>query len=660
MCTKNSRSFIYWQNTSQNIDTQESLISCFRPLPFSILVAETIFKKREREMGYKRITLVACTIVTLYCTAQAAVEQNVTQPIGTLVRTWTPTGGLPFPVQNPPWPAGYPLTTPLPTTAIGEVNWICAQWDGEETPQTAPFDTNYPATEVILTQQQHFVRLLVGTSSGVNGAWIMRSEYVRGKTPAQLQDIFALASPPLDIVNVEMPASPDPTTGKNYALWTGIAGPILDPPLHNWGNGGAPQSRLIVDAPPVPPNPATTYFPNYMYTASSTRNHRQPVGPIALSYKPMAGNCNAGRVAEYLDTFVPVAYSDLENVYHALDYLNYVGFGPAPLQDALQQISPERFSGFASTAARNSILFSSALLDGSSYKRAQRQESCSADSGCYTNASKFNFWVNGLGEWDNSRQGDAHTLFDAHSGGIMACLDVTSRPHFLWGVGFTGLYNHLTWCDETSSARGGSAKVGLYASYCRSTWFMDGVFCAGGHWNSMKRGIVFLGVDRQANSKPRGGDVDLHLQVGKTLHNLATPILKLSYFFNHCNCVTECGADSLNLQVQAFNTHTFRTNLGLEIDPVLDTANQAKIIPHAAIAWINDAVFHKRPIRARLVGPDGYMCATGFYQTQNSCLVNVGCNCVFPCNCALSLTYDAQLRKGFTAQTVQLGLAVTF
>src|SRR3989339_1339516 len=144
----------------------------------------------------------------------ARIVQSVTQPIGTLVRTYETSGPLPFAVQPPP-PVHQPY--PLPTTPIGEVNYICAQWDSEETTETAPFDTHYSASEIILTEQQHFVRLLCDTTSSSNGAWIMRSEYVRGKTPEELADIFALRNPPIEIVNVEMPASPD-SAGKNYAL----------------------------------------------------------------------------------------------------------------------------------------------------------------------------------------------------------------------------------------------------------------------------------------------------------------------------------------------------------------------------------------------------------------------------------------------------------
>lgn len=294
----------------------------------------------------------------------ARTVSSVTQPIGRLVRTYNTTGPLPFAVQPPP-PHNQPY--PIPTSKpIKEMNYICAQWDDEETTQTPPFDVRYPATEVLLTKQQHFVRLLGSPKSGANGAWIMRSEYVRGKTPDELRDIFALPDPPIAIVNVEMPASPDPVTGKNYALWTGIAGPIRGPG-HDWGDGGSVQNRLVADFA------GTHYFPTYGYTSSKTRNHRQPIGEHALAYQPRAGCGNAGNVACYLDTYIPVAYSDFEEVYTALDYLNYIGYGPEPLRNALCQIGPQRYDAVSFLAFRNAYLFSESILQAQVYRHWQHR-----------------------------------------------------------------------------------------------------------------------------------------------------------------------------------------------------------------------------------------------------------------------------------------------
>ena len=569
-----------------------------------------------------------------------AVEQNVTQPIGTLVRTWNTKGQPPFSIQ-PPKPVNYPSGF-QPKTPIGELNYICAQWDSEEVLVTAPFDTHYPATEIILTQPQHFVRLLVKPTSSSNGAWIMRSEYVRGKTPAQLQEIFALAGQPIDIVNVEMPASPDPSTGKNYALWTGIAGPI-NTAIYPWGDGGSVQSRLIADY-------GTAYFPNYMFTSSSTRIHRQPIGAIALSYQPLAGNGNTGNVATYLDSFIPQAYSDLESVYHELDYLNYIPFGSTPLQDALHQISPEQYSALSFLNFRNALLFSNILLDGNLFRRKKSNN----------NNSKFNLWVKGIGEFDNKTNQNIYTKFRAQSGGIMACFDMQTHAHFAWGIGAAGIWNNLSWQDVAGKIHGGNAKIGFYTSYCQSSFFIDGAICGGANWNSASRSIIFNGINRQTHSKPSGEDIEINVQGGKTLRNIATPILRFSYLFNRQNHFNENGAQSLNLHVNGFNAHTLRTYLGVEVSRAVKTVESIMIVPHTSLAWINDIALDRRNIHARLVGPENNFSVTGMKKEGNYCAFGLGCNILCKNYCAISAHYDAEAREHFTAQSIKLGIEATF
>ena len=576
-----------------------------------------------------------------------ATIQTVTEPIGTLVRTWNITGPLQFPIQPP-----HPDHFPIPTTPIGELNYICAQWDSEEIPETAPYDIRYPASEIILTQPQHFVRMLGTPKSGVNGAWIMRSEYVRGKTPSQIRDIFALPEEPIGIVNVEMPASPDPVTGKNYVLWTGIAGPIRDP-LHNWGDGGGVQNRLVADY-------GTKYFPTYTFTSPNTRNHKQPIGAIALAYTPLAGNSNAGRVAAYLDTFIPQAYSDLENVYHFLDYLNYVDFGPDPLQDALNQISPERYGAISFLNFRNALLFGYTLLDANPHRRGRRLGLCPSGPGNSKNNSKVNLWIQGMGEFDSKKNESFYNKFDTKTGGIFGCVDIEARPHFFCGIGAAGTWNDISWKGLPGKAHGGNAKIGFYASYYPTSFFIDGAICGGADWNSVSRSINFYGVNRQASSHPDGEDVEIHLQAGKTFFDAVAPVLRCSYLYNRQNHFKEFGAQSLNLYVKGFNTHTLRTYLGIDVNPVFDINQSIRVIPIMSVAWINDISLNNRIIRAQLAGPTGSFYATGMNKEGSYGTWGVGGNVLFKNTWALSTRYDVEVRGDFIAQSVKLGVEATF
>lgn len=601
-----------------------------------------------------KTNLLCGLLLTLTITTLAQVVQNPTQPIGTLVRTYEVTGALPFPIQPPipPSPMPVPPVTPFPppTTPLEEVNYICAQWDNEETTETPPFDVRYPVTEIILTVPQHFVRLLGTPKSGSNGAWIMRSEYVRGKTPAELRDIFALPAPPIAIVDVEMPASPNPATGKDYVLWTGIAGPIRGPG-HDWGDGGSVQNRLVADY-------GTAYFPNYGYTNANTRIHRQPLGAYALSYRPMAGLGNTYNIASYLDTYIPVAYSDLENVYTDLDYLNFVDFGPCPLRNALHQISPERYDALAYLDFRNALLFGESILEVQLYRQWQnRWFPC--ESSCACDRATPNVWLQSVNEWTTNVPVGCGDNFKYTTNGLIACADWQVRPDITIGISATGLGNSLKWCACSGKAKSGTIKGGLYANYFRRQFFINGLLCGGGTWSSAHRSIEFYNVNRNACSHQTAGDFQAHLQTGLTVKQGIVPYARLSYVLNRQGAFNECGADSLNLNVQAYTTHTLHTNIGVELNHLFQKA-RVSIMPLVQLAWADDFFLRSRVIKAQLCGPQGCLCVHGMDEMGSYFVGSVGLNVIFN-NCfTLLARYEAQVRTNCVIQDAKLGLQMSF
>ncbi|MFA5074522.1 MAG: autotransporter outer membrane beta-barrel domain-containing protein [Candidatus Babeliales bacterium] len=585
------------------------------------------------------ILILICFLTGQIKAAPAQTAQPVTQPIGILARTWQTTGGLPFPVQ-PPVPVGFIS----PNAPVDEVNYICAQWDSSVQPDTVPFAENYSVSEIKLTQQQHFVRLLAGPSSSSNGAWIMRSEYVRGKTPQQLADIFALpnGAPPVEIVNVEMPASTDPVNGPFYVLWTGVCGPIRD-----WGNGGAVQNRLVADF-------GTNYFPGYLYTSSSTRNHRQAIGQIALSYKPLAGTGNTWNVADYLDSFIPQAYSDMENVYHSLDYLNYTGFGGQQLQDALTQIGPEKFDNFSFLNFRNALLFGNSILDRRIFCH-QTDHFCRHNK-MFEKCCKLeaNFGIEALGEFDK------YNNIHSQTGGLLGYIDFQSQENWIVGIGAAGMYNDLhSITTLRDKGHGENIKFGFYAGYAPKSFFIDGLISFGFDWNKFSRKINFYDIDRTAHSKPRGGDIEIHLQGGFNVLNLITPIARVSYLFNRQNNVTEYDADSLNLNIIGFNTHVIRTNLGIQASHIWGNSD-IKVVPQANASWVTDFNLNNRKINANLRDLGNNFSVSVDHKTHCYFAGGVGCNLLFPNCLTIFANYDAELRSDFTTQMLRLGIESKF
>ena len=89
----------------------------------------------------------------------------------------------------------------------------------------APYKDGETAEIIELTEPTKFVRTYDGVNSSKLGSWIMKYDDVKGLTPEEIADKFALPQVPKYIADVEVPAG--------TALRTGECNP-----LYGWKGGG--------------------------------------------------------------------------------------------------------------------------------------------------------------------------------------------------------------------------------------------------------------------------------------------------------------------------------------------------------------------------------------------------------------------------------------
>ncbi|MBI5603748.1 MAG: hypothetical protein HY879_10360 [Deltaproteobacteria bacterium] len=145
---------------------------------------------------------------------------------------------------------------------------------GRATATTLPFTSGTIVFEIRTTQDLYMVRTYLRNpgrlKDGAVGGWLMSPSALRGITPTQVKDIFALPALNDYLTTVKVPAG---TT-----LRTGSAGPIL-----GWGDGGAQQILLISRLP----------IENYQPQRTLVDQN--------LLFAPLAPRGNPGAVASYID-----------------------------------------------------------------------------------------------------------------------------------------------------------------------------------------------------------------------------------------------------------------------------------------------------------------------------------------------------------------------
>ena len=95
-----------------------------------------------------------------------------------------------------------------------------------------PYKLGTDVEIITITKKSKFVRVYDGEVSGQFGGWLMNIDDIKGLTPEQIRDLYALPATPKYMTDVII----EPGT----KIRTGIVNP-----LEGWGSGGARQYDLM-------------------------------------------------------------------------------------------------------------------------------------------------------------------------------------------------------------------------------------------------------------------------------------------------------------------------------------------------------------------------------------------------------------------------------
>jgi outer membrane autotransporter protein len=525
-----------------------------------------------------------------------------------------------------------------------------------------PFDTGTEVTEIITAESLYFVRVFAPPSTAA-GSWIMRASTIRGLTAEQIKDIFALPTTPTRITYVVVPAGAH--------IYTGVAGPI-----EGWGNGGAQQSFLI----------ERISMGSFM--------HEQELGPYALLYAPAVGSIgNTGSVAVYLDGLSPTPYSDLEDVYAALDFLNYGDL--TPLREALDHIGPERYDALTQVGIRNSLLFgkitghrsrtnrAELLAYGTTAKNASDKIPVAyaqfagvedSKSGRMVDASnerreragedKTNVWSLGVGEFGSRSSWADHTGFDFQTGGVVLGVDILRRKSLTLGGAVGYLRTSLDWDNRGGGSDIDNPRLGIYCNYLNSAGFFVDALLAGGYDSiSTDRNIDFYSVSRTAHSDASGYDMIAQIRGGydfTTAKWIISPFAELSYIYLYYDDFDESGADSLNLNVRSRDAQTFRSQLGVRMERSFTSGGRMELTPTLEVAWAHDIPLDNRAISASLINQAGSFDVNGLEGDTDSLVVDAGLSAQLTTSLMLFAGYGTEITDNFNIHRVGLGVKYRF
>ena len=419
-----------------------------------------------------------------------------------------------------------------------------------------PWEANTMVTSIRTTATQFFVRFYNPTAqenpSNQEGGWVMRASEVRGLTPEQVRDRFALPNVPT-MMTLGL-------TNSGEALYTGLAGPIA-----GWGNGGGQQSQRL-------DGPYTTFFNGQAVTAST------------LYYPSLASTANGRAVGAYLMAHLPGPYSDMESAYDSLDVL-YNPASASQFDAALLSIGPERFDNLLRVGYDAAMLHSRAI--GS---HLQRVRSVGGSGGG---------WMVAVRDFG----GHADEGFEGSVGGLVAGYDHAASGSVRYGISAAWLRSTLDW-NTGGEADADSFRGAAFASVDEGPVFMQFVLSGGAFRARVSRYISIgtfyqpsphgpaasplMPVARMASSTPSGWDADVTLRAGSSFEEgemRIVPVVEAGCLRQMIGAFPEGGAGSLGLQLHPFGATTAHAGANLRIERPVVFAVRGRLVPYAEAGW---------------------------------------------------------------------------
>ncbi|WP_432797323.1 autotransporter domain-containing protein [Poriferisphaera sp. WC338] len=279
-------------------------------------------------------------------------------------------------------------------------------------------------------------------------------------------------------------------------------------------------------------------------------------------------------------------------------------------------------------------------------------------------SDKIGFFVNGFGTFGDIDSAKNMPGYDFKTGGALFGGDYRIDENLLVGA-FMG----FSVTDVEIDSDGGSSDVtnfngGVYASYFKDGWYVNGQAGLGYNQYDNKRVIVVGATTNTAESDPTGLQFSAAGTIGydwKVNDWTIGPYGQFEYATIRIDEYTEEGAGVLNLQVEEATFDSFLGRVGARAALSIDMETFAWL-PEARIAYQHQFMDQEESLTARFQGGAG----SAFNFTtrdlgDGAFIFGLGTNAVDRVNGRyFYANYDAELGDEYSVHTISGGIRLTF
>lgn len=389
-----------------------------------------------------------------------------------------------------------------------------------------------------------------------------------------------------------------------------------------------------------------------------------------LRFQDIVTTGNAHAVAVALDTIFDSGSSDLDSIFVSLVALNN-----QQLNSALNQLHPAQYKAMTVVQQNNVVKVRDALgyrlqniLDSnyctSLQKNCDNQKTCIE---CNPGEKFVHIWADGFGDFLSQH----HTLFaqspqvgyNSRTGGAVTGIDFNFAKYLY--VGALGAYTHsrVHWKQDHGKGDVNTGYAGIYASAIGKAIYANLVAIGGWNHYHAHRNIIYPGMNRTANGRHRGEQLDAHFDTGINIGKGALvlrPFDSFDFIVQKERGFKESGAGALNLSVKKKVSQMIRNELGVNLGTCL-CFDKSKWIVDAKMSWVREIRLKGSKLQSEFIGTGVPFTVTGYFPDRN--LWSPGLTItgkMLDDLLAVTAYYNGEYRSKYADNTVGLELGLQF
>lgn len=250
---------------------------------------------------------------------------------------------------------------------------------------------------------------------------------------------------------------------------------------------------------------------------------------------------------------------------------------------------------------------------------------------------------------------------DYRISGVAAGMDRWVNPEWLLGAGIDISQLHGNFSSYDAHAKTDAYQLGVYSSYQRDDFYVDGILSAGRQKNTVDRNISFAGTNARANAAYTGQHVNLYIETGYKLplsgQLVLKPLASLGYVRQREPGFSENGAGEIGLNGQSATTQSVRSGLGAALMKDF-TVSGGVLTVEGKARWLHEFADRTPQFQAAFAGDVTGQTFTikGAEAWRDAALLGMNLIYANSANMHVYLSYDATVAKRDTAHTVTAGL----